>query len=467
MSNSSSLFCQCIAAYGQMLHSQWNEPFEQPGIMHNTSFSSSEGLEIIENESSESAFFEEGIFDDFEECTGLFCQPDPFGTIKIVFLIMFMSFGIPANFLILYVSMRNRRKLPASSYLVINLALCDFLVLLNMPLEIVRSSSIGQTGSFPDYFLQSNFICKYFMGIVQTGLVVSVLIIVVIAFDRFRLISSIQRHTGTFRYLAYSLGVWLVSFALTSPQLYFAEVIDYDKSYALMISKNRLVGDNGTYMGKGCKVKWMCEDQAECANIVYNSTMSLDECPTVRNTKFPMETTYISVFLVVVLIVPITATILLYTGLLNKVNVIRKSISSLGNRSSNSTNPGDVALRRSIKLFSAALVLAWLPWVVVKAIQLFYDERGPKFTQFVRAAAMMTWTSPVLNPILYSLIGRRFRQDLQNSFSCCVDTRQKGGPTGHSTITYSVATERPTTSIYDVGSSNKNDTEKTTMVNLS
>merc|ERR1712218_42251 len=102
-------------------------------------------------------------------------------------------------------------------------------------------------------------------------------------------------------------GVWLVSFAVTSPQLYFAEVIDYDKSYALMISKNRLVGDDDTYIGKACKVKWMFEDQAEGANIVYNSTMSLDECPTVRNIKNPMETTYISVILVVVLIVPITA----------------------------------------------------------------------------------------------------------------------------------------------------------------
>jgi DUF1680 family protein len=51
-----------------------------------------------------------------------------------------------------------------------------------------------------------------------------------------------------------------------------------------------------------------------------------------------------------------------------------------------------------------------------------------------------TIKSPVLNPILYSLIGRRFQRDLQKSFPCCVGDKMQSGT--------SVAThERNATSI--------------------
>ena len=63
---------------------------------------------------------------------------DHFLMAKHVLLYIMMAIGVPANFLILYVSFKNRKKLPSSSWLVINLALSDFLLLLSVPLEVSR-----------------------------------------------------------------------------------------------------------------------------------------------------------------------------------------------------------------------------------------------------------------------------------------------------------------------------------------
>ena len=50
----------------------------------------------------------------------------------------------------------SRRKLPRSSCLVINLALSDFLLLLNMPLEIINTT----VEKLDSNLLQTNFLCK-------------------------------------------------------------------------------------------------------------------------------------------------------------------------------------------------------------------------------------------------------------------------------------------------------------------
>jgi len=67
---------------------------------------------------------------------------DHFVLTKHILLYIMMTIGVPANFLILYVSFKNRKKLPSSSWLVINLALSDFLLLLSVPLEVSRLAPI-------------------------------------------------------------------------------------------------------------------------------------------------------------------------------------------------------------------------------------------------------------------------------------------------------------------------------------
>ena len=59
-------------------------------------------------------------------------------------------------------------------------------------------------------------------------LVVSILIIATIAFDRYQMISSIQRHAGVKKYAVYSIGVWVASILLVWPQFYFSDVIIFD-----------------------------------------------------------------------------------------------------------------------------------------------------------------------------------------------------------------------------------------------
>ena len=124
--------------------------------------------------------------------------------------------------------------------------------------------------------------------------------------------------------------------------------------------------------------------------------MTLDDCPEATSQgdcKFadiqPNEQIWLLVVFILAVIVPIMTTIFLYTGLLNKVKFIRQSISSIG-RTSTSNNNGDLALRRSIRLFSAALIISWLPLLVYKMVRYFELDLGPKFClSFGRIATML------------------------------------------------------------------------------
>ncbi|CBY16300.1 unnamed protein product, partial [Oikopleura dioica] len=338
---------------------------------------------------------------------------DHFVLTKHILLYIMMTIGVPANFLILYVSFKNRKKLPSSSWLVINLALSDFLLLLSVPLEVSRSTYDGGVQQLSNIFL-----CKYYLTVKQLFFILSILIIATIAFDRYRMISSMSK-SSAHKYTAYAVGVWTTSLLLCSPILYFTTVqADYNQ-------------DSGEVDYTQCKVSWIFQSEAECKEIYNKSDLELGDCPEMKSIGscgeplLEMERMYTIFIYAVTIIFPIVGTIILYTGLLHKVSFIRQSITSIGRSSKGNSKSqgrggkGDQTLRRSIKLFTSVLVISWLPVVIWKIIRLCGFELDDKFCYgYSKFAETSLWIGPALNPILYSFLGRRFRKDLLATFPC-------------------------------------------------
>ena len=111
----------------------------------------------------------------------------------------------------------------------------------------------------------------------------------------------------------------------------------------------------------------------------------------------PKEKIYFLVFALLVIIIPILATFLLYTGIIQKVSVIRKSISSIGRSSASKKSTSDSALLRSIIYFTAALIFAWLPLIVYKFLKFWEVEMSHKLCQtFGKIATLLPWSRTVV-----------------------------------------------------------------------
>merc|ERR1712126_127012 len=56
------------------------------------------------------------------------------------------------------------------------------------------------------------------------------------------------------------------------------------------------------------------------------------------------------------------------------------------------------------------------PLLIIKALQLFGFTNFSKCLDIERFAVLLPWLSPVLNAVLYSFIGKRFRSNLTKLF---------------------------------------------------
>lgn len=154
--NASSIFCQVLGRlfFNQKLSDLWNEDPRNKCIFIYGQKSHPD-LERLQQASVEDAGLSEDMFAFYWESDSsssssstsgpeipvvekFQASQDHYVLIKHILLYVMMAIGVPANFLILYVSFKNRKKLPSSSWLVINLALSDFLLLLSVPLEVSR-----------------------------------------------------------------------------------------------------------------------------------------------------------------------------------------------------------------------------------------------------------------------------------------------------------------------------------------
>merc|ERR1719284_481592 len=86
--------------------------------------------------------------------------------INIILFIIFMTVGIPLNILILVVAASNRNSAPSSSFLVVNMAVCDLIVLMNSWIFIKKYFELGSWKwvlKFP--VLLQRLMCKVTYGI--------------------------------------------------------------------------------------------------------------------------------------------------------------------------------------------------------------------------------------------------------------------------------------------------------------
>lgn len=127
------------------------------------------------------------------------------------------------------------------------------------------------------------------------------------------------------------------------------------------------------------------------------------------------EKIYWSIFWLFGFLIPIVITIFCYIRIISEVRMAKERIHQLGRSNvhlhSASKNSNLVATIASSFL---STIICWVPFMSWKIIRIFeiylphkacYDYKGISDT--------FVWFSPVLNPILYSLIGKNFRRKLK------------------------------------------------------
>ncbi|CAG5110269.1 Oidioi.mRNA.OKI2018_I69.chr2.g4684.t1.cds [Oikopleura dioica] len=316
---------------------------------------------------------------------------------KEIAIITYISLGVPANLLIIYVSISSLRRNPASNWLIINLCISDLLVLVHSILGLYKEFNRNWRPG-------SSFTCKYYQGSNQLFLTVSIFSIAAISFDRYYAISGKDGAISLIdfdhkRFIYLTILVWLSAFFITIPTFQAAEYsLNAFNQSECMLNWHHLDKDQ-------CLVLLEGEDTEDCRN--------LNKCAIkqYRNQKF-----YDIVFLLLGFCIPLFISGYSYVKILKEVKLTRERISRLSG--SNRQGSKNKYLLVTIIASFCGNLISWMCFVLFKlfrVLNIHLSHRDCYF--FEKADDILIYTGPILNPILFSFVGKNFRRKFKMKFA--------------------------------------------------
>ena len=128
-----------------------------------------------------------------------------------------------------------------------------------------------------------------------------------------------------------------------------------------------------------------------------------------------IEKTYWSVYLVVGCTIPICIIVASYFQIIKHIRKTKASLEAIG-RSNKSKQQQLSQLISTLSLFSVSSIVCYGPPVFLKYCQLIPIDFGSADNcDMISMARNMVYLSPILNPLLYSMMGSRFRKTLKES----------------------------------------------------
>ncbi|CBY35576.1 unnamed protein product [Oikopleura dioica] len=310
---------------------------------------------------------------------------------KEISIITYILIGVPANLLIIYVSISSVRRNPASNWLIINLCISDLLVLMHSVLGLYKEFNRNWRPG-------SSITCKYYQGSNQLFLTISLFSIAAISFDRYFAISGKEGAISIIdfnhkRFIYLTILVWLTAFLLTFPTFQAAE-------FSVNAFNNQ----------SECILNWHHLEKDECLEILNGenteSCHNLNKCAInqYRNQKI-----YDIIFLLVGFLIPLLISGFSYVKILKEVKQTRKRISRLsGTKRQGCKNK--YLLVTIIASFCGNLI-SWMCLVIFKLLRVLnvhLPDRDCYY--FEKADDILIYTGPILNPILFSFVGKNFRR---------------------------------------------------------
>lgn len=345
---------------------------------------------------------------------------DHLNTSHLIFMCIATFLGIPANLAVMVVSLvqfqRSQSEI-SQTCLIFNMALADVLTLVVAASVLVEHWSISYTTFTQQPWIQ-NFYCKLLHCGPTIFLTSSLFMITYIAFDRQRVLTGkalANRRSVKYKVTKVtlvSLTTWILAFLLCTP---FIKVTSYD----------------GTMSDRTCAMEWTGNDMNKCMDMctIKNETeigrqieleshlRKVKACDyyyyDVESKAYMVnpsdscgeqsknEKIFWSVYISLGAMIPMLIIIYSYSSIIKFVRESQRSVMAVGS-SSNDNRMRTLVL---LFLFSASTAITWIPTITYRLIRVAESKNCEFFDDWAKA---VIWISPVLNPILYSFMSKKF-----------------------------------------------------------
>ena len=293
--------------------------------------------------------------------------------LRIVPYCILLIVSLLGNSVIIAVVWKEQRMRKTINFFIVNMSVADLLITLYMP----RAMSIWYSG----YQWQVRgtiglIFCKFAVFTHQTAICVSIFTVVAISCDRFFAVVLPLKTIITKMVCQIILAmIWILSVAIRLPMLYGLETV-YDR--------------HG---------KWSC-------------SLSLDDAFYIGAEKAYYKFTLIGLFAV-----PLSVTVILYTGILTSLK-LRKVPGEEVLRSMGRQQRRDAVIKRKVLrmvlIVVAVFVLCWILYFV-QLILFSYKIQVSCDVQFLRL--FLAHLNSAINPCLYLLLNENFRGGVRNILS--------------------------------------------------
>ncbi|CAG5112138.1 Oidioi.mRNA.OKI2018_I69.chr2.g6387.t2.cds [Oikopleura dioica] len=150
---------------------------------------------------------------------------------------------------------------------------------------------------------------------------------------------------------------------------------------------------------------------------------SMIECPENNSTlgrceqpKYFLEKIYYGTFTVVGFIVPMIVIITSYYFIMQKVHKSRIQIKKIGTKNDGADSRKN--FNRTIMIFFVATLICLLPYICYQIILFYMIPLSSYHCEgFKNVSQSFLIMSPILNAILYSFLGRKFREECFSTFT--------------------------------------------------
>ncbi|XP_020903520.1 galanin receptor type 1-like [Exaiptasia diaphana] len=313
-----------------------------------------------------------------------FCSMDSLGQriAKLVALGILLVLSLAGNSLVCVIVYRHSSMRTTINYLLVNMSLSDFttpiLVLTKKIVEISTNSLEWNVGG-----ILGSFLCKTVYYISDISPIVSVLSLLMISYDRFAaIVFPLKAARYPSKYRKYFIGLtWILACILCSPYFYFLNIKSVDgKQYCMML------WDNNTR----------------------------------RAYTVPLT--------VVFIIIPFLLLVAMYSCILYKVKTHPKNLSQTerGKRRSQVSKRNTTILSFTV-VFTFAV--CWGPYFAILMLSNFqwnWKHDYCSHENFIFTVQFLAYSNATINPLLYFLFLRNFRNGLHSLCKTSCAELEKG-----------------------------------------
>ncbi|KAK3090733.1 hypothetical protein FSP39_014152 [Pinctada imbricata] len=290
----------------------------------------------------------------------------------LVTYVFISACGFTGNGLVIYVILRYAKMKTVTNMYILNLAVSDFMFLIDLPLVSVTS--------WLKYWVFGEAMCKINFILYSITIFTSVFTLMTLSIDRYMAVChplTSQNYRQPIRALFVIMVIWTVSFLVMLPTILYSQTIP-----------------NHRFPGKrSCTIKW-------------------PENSPIQNDKAYTWYTFLLGFAI-----PISLITVFYT-----LVVIRlRNVGPANRQRSAERKKSHKKVTRMVLAVISVYVICWLPhWVFQINLTFRTSPMPPGMILLYNIISSFSYANSMLNPILYAFLSENFRKSFKQAFICCI-----------------------------------------------